>query len=712
MKDAETEVEIGAEAQTESQKLKQAILEEFKARQTAFLSNNQPTFGDMLENAIRTFLSTERSQLNQHLEKYSYPEALRLNTLEVILAPIVQLAETKGFGAAVIFAERIKKYDSTDYNYIELFNEQISKVKITNLAHNKTDSIHLQITLANLINMFTSNYSLYALHSNKMSPELFNKEKEGELRNDLSVYVVAVVSEILFFLHQYAQSEKINLKKLKQKFLKEESKSSPDKQWEERMKLSEQLQSDSVLAITYVEENFEAIDNEIMHWLDEQFDAVKLELWLAKGIAFITNFNHIAIFHNLEAFPVRQLYARFNMDERLKEQLHRYVDLRLKINSLRKLAQRGVVITLENIASLKKESYEFLNYYLDRKVIYFSRELPFFEWTVPMLDNIEKIFKFFNLFPESKGCENFTSYSSQQLNTYLDILLKDAKQPEQVKACYEHSRKIIEQSSIEIYLFRMSLPGQFFNFIKYDQDTKTIALLFGLSQDAKKELLSRVPSRELLFFIRELACSNNPYSQAILEIVTSSSYLLSKADFKDQPEIAFIASSSVPIVELKTIFCSSDAKMIEHLKMVFGSQGLECNARNYCSFADQLRINPDILNLLQEIMLKNKAPVKPKIIELLSSPEMISATKAKFFDGHYIASCTIKEIKEIASFSKKAIQRGISDVWDPKFCKFIQSQRHSHSEKSTSAFFKPHQPIATPPRQVIKNGESYNSSPQ
>src|SRR3990167_4542433 len=248
------------------------------------------TLGDELEDELLVFLN-QIPELNDYFSQYDYPEVLRLNILEIVMSPIIQLAEMKNLGAAVIFAERVTKIEKNDTRYIQLFTDQISRLKLIkfNLSTGNNDEINIQLAISNLMRIFTYQYSIYSLHSNKSSLDLIDVKRQTELRKEASQYVRAVAKAIVVFLKQYALQENINLSSLKQNFLVEESKSTPSYQWKIQQDLNDQTENDARLALTYAAETFELIHVNILAYTNREkdLDIKDLQAWIDRGINFI-----------------------------------------------------------------------------------------------------------------------------------------------------------------------------------------------------------------------------------------------------------------------------------------------------------------------------------------------------------------------------------------------------------------------------------------
>lgn len=686
-----------------------ALLKSMRKRQESILKtlkNSTPSIGDSLENCIRAHLDSKRMLLEKHLQQYDFPEALRLNILGITIDPIVQLAETNGLGAAHTFAERIKSYEHNNQSYIELFNTQISKLKLKPQPQSKStpqpqlnsapfiplpeQQLNLQIAIAHLASIFSYRYSLFAIHSNKFSHDLIDKERQGQLRNDIAIYIVAVITEIVLVIEQVAKSKKLKLAQLKNDFLTEESTATADQRWEKTIKQKDQTEEDAKLAQEYGQETFNVINFEISNCLQARhIDAEQFKLWLNKGIHFITCRDNESCIRNLEVNDYYLNSSRW-LGEELQASLNRYLELYNDVVLLRKLAKNNLILTLENVLALSSES----KFCLQDLSPYSKERMSLSKWTFAMADNIAKFNRLLIYCPYFSDFEFFKPYSRQQINQYLDLLLKNNISTD-INSRHESLKMLVSPSSdFEQVKRLLTIP---FLFKQSRREMNTIQMqpfLQELSSTSKKCLFSTLVTTDLLNFLKEL--SGISVSQQRIDLILSSAYLLSGKPRINSPLISFVLKTTRPDSHLQSVFCTADEPMIALRAVVFSVQGTECHTKGYCDFNSQLDLDFKALPLLQKIMLHKKAPLNMDSLKLLSSPDMLSAFEANFFDIGYIAACKPKELEEIASAVHKARRNGIKDAWDPRFGKLI-------NKRSKQTFFKESNSL---PEKIAENPDS------
>jgi hypothetical protein len=336
---------------THGNKAQQTALAEMKKRQAEFAKQVTLSIGDKLEEDIRTII--ERPPFNQALKQYDAPEALRTNALEIAMAPIIQLVEVKGFGAAVVFAERILQLKG-DPSYLDMFNTFISKVPLqATLEDEKKALTHLQISMANLVNIFSFNYSIFSVYALKTGKDVLNDERLRALRVDIAKFIHDLVQEILNDLIYEAKIQRLDLNALKARYLQETSETSLKQAWEAQINSRRQIENDAVIARRYLIDSYRIIENEIDQSMS-RFNPKELEKWLDKAIQLLTipEYQESLSQNYISTSLYSRLHSPETQDPALVKKVQRYDKLKHDLVLIRALKNIGISTNLDKYTEL------------------------------------------------------------------------------------------------------------------------------------------------------------------------------------------------------------------------------------------------------------------------------------------------------------------------------------------------------------------------
>jgi len=665
-----------------------SALEAIKLMQNDFVLKFKPSYGAKLDDQIRSYLAEECHFLDKEFK--DYPDNLKFAILEMTLSPLVQLAEIKGLGAAVVFAERIIQLENANESYVKFFQEQISKVTLDNKI-TRSQHILLQTTLANFVTFFTDKYSLHRFRAKQLSLDIIDQGHQNKVRKDISNYCMQVTKHAIIFLNRQAKSEHKNLEHLKQVFLREEARATPANQWQLAINLRKQAEEDAELARTFTQETIGTINfmiNDLMEKLD--YDAEKVKMWIDKGINLISciNHNHTDYINLSISLPSISGYMPTS---RIPPSFNRYSQLIQDFILLQNLSRNGLDFTPEKLLALNPKCIAFLTQYFKE---HYSTPNLFTSWNISMLNNVETMIEFKSMWSPNNFDDYATlaSLSQKELTQLLEILLNLPYAKLNIKENYTRVKQLhAKTSDFRLVKWMLNIPQCYLT-----QELKVLHFLFNLSDTAQKNCFSIKPSNDLNRFIQDLANTTPPIAKEKLEVIFTTPYLLARENLNTDREIAFILKTNLPLDKLKTVFCAAEER--QSTKSVFSRQGIQCHEKGYCSYETQLSLNPLTLGFLQALMLKTKSALHPETIRQLSSKSSIQAFQSNFLDADYLASCTVEEIWRIPSLYSKARQLNIKSVWSPEFSKLICAQKKQEPHGRPTHF-----PFFTQPKKAVHN---------
>ncbi|MFA5959222.1 MAG: hypothetical protein WC785_01740 [Tatlockia sp.] len=404
-------------------KTREELLAHHKATQAHFLEKAPVSLGDKLEEGIYDFLKSKEQWLSQFFTTFDTPELWRISTQEVTIAPIVQLAEMQGLGAAAVYAERILKLEDADY--VNQFEEQISRLGEENREELASfPASELQLSLAKLYRICTYSYSLYRMNAIKGGLDFLDEKRQKALKAEVAEYVRVISGEILQFLALFAEENDQNIEQLKVEFQVKEKKTPLKERWKQEIKRLQQTEKDEVLAREYILETFETIEYDMSHMTDEdEVDPVgKFKNLLSKGIHFMDNLHNRLLFdcipfeHDAYASNLKRLKKLELSDIAVQHDLDRYISLREDAVLLRYLVLHEMPhITLENIQALggREERLGLMKY--QRENILSLRE-----WNLSMLQRCEALMKV--LWHDFNDFAYLRDLSLQQLDKLLHYM--------------------------------------------------------------------------------------------------------------------------------------------------------------------------------------------------------------------------------------------------------------------------------------------------
>lgn len=307
--------------------IQRQALDSMKAQQAAFAERRQSSFGDELEAHIWEF--KEQEPFKDLLKEYKAPEILRITVLEIVMGPIIQLAETFDLGVAVAFAEKILEHPDNPMSFVEQFYAQMAKLKKRDSSMD-VNAIHasLEINIAHLVNIFTFNYSLFALHSLQDLADLADVTKQEQLRKDLAHLARAYTGKILEYLHEVGKRNQVNVDELKKNFLENEARVPTSERWLAVMKTRRQIEDDARLAARYFSESLGAIEDTI-HKCYTIADNKKMEQWIDRGLAVITDPNNLSLVGQSRYRYEHCRYYSNTFTQNVQNKMRRYFETRL-----------------------------------------------------------------------------------------------------------------------------------------------------------------------------------------------------------------------------------------------------------------------------------------------------------------------------------------------------------------------------------------------
>lgn len=651
--------------------LEQALVES-GIKKTNFLPP-EPYFpaaiGDALEERIRDDLQ-KASHLHKHLEAYEYSEMLELSVAEIVIGPTVLLAEMSGFGAALAFAERVVSCGDKKDSYISLFQESISQlvVKDYSVEPNDTDRVNLQIALAHVMNIFTQNFSLYELYSNKMSIDLIDSDRHEKFKQKIAEYVVAVANQIINSIMDFVGCDETAVRLVDAYFVVE-GQTTPDKRWEKIIEDRAQAEKDSQEARSYARESLVTIENNILEILNsEPVDAKQLHVWLNKGIELII---HLSIHHQLyqswnSIFSLTEERKQSNLDAALHAQLNRYIVLGRDFDTIRMLARNKLILSFEQFSTLKPAS----RHYLYKRIVKGYDRTSYKDFTMVMLDNLEKTSKLehFAPFVTQKYLHGF---SNQQLDTFLDGVLA-SQDPRNILAKwvsllqfwpeFNHYEKLAKLPGKEMEAY---LDNILDFFIKEDAFWNTSICSLIKSEDflQKNSVRLKELKESWIEFKRLLYpeyMENEGYAfwnSSICAYMDSSCFLVQSDNFLEKSE-AFVQKNYLKIKELKKIWSQFKHHI---LPKIFKEETLE---KSWFTPLRHLFINGDF----------------PLIGFLLSYPNL-----ALDFIHHSLDRTVLKYLFDLPSMSRNVFSKRLNK----NLVQFIRELAYSPQrvDKEKVAFF-------------------------
>lgn len=680
------EVQAAKAAQT-------AILAAMKAKQDTFSENVSVNFGYELEAHIRTF--SDDPQFAGILDEYYGASVLRMNILEVVMAPIIQLAETKGLGAAVIFAERIIVLNQ-DKNYLTLFKHQISKLAPDVDIQRGYNAANLQISLASLMNIFTFDYALYNLHAVKNVDKFLNPEKEKKAHEDMADLAVAYVFKILRYLEEVAKNKKLNLEELKREFLAEEERAPVAERWRQAMQNRRKIEKDADLARNYIGETLQVIEQNIQQTLlVKPCNEVELERVLNQGFRLITNPDYVAlfitelnqIFRRLPRFLENNWQVPQDLTPRMQKQLERYIQIRkIDYKLTYRLQGMGCNITLDQVMALntssKKYLYEEISY--STKITFESSITAF---TPDMLNHIQKIWKLTKLFPQV-DIRKLRNWPKDKLEECLDHLLENAFLLKRASSFNEFDINNLltwPQPSLDKrieFLIYGTVQGKAVNI---DADFLQRVLRTKISIDVMRFILdSNIANRivNVIGMLPENLGDQYVHGRMTMAGMRAVHILASRFDSINSKLINCILTNPY-FVECfrKKVSCNKeitsilDRKMsVEQIQAIYNEKGVACATKGYCDFAQQCDLPVAVIPFVQTILLDLKTRPEPKFLAALANPNVMAAYHANFIDIFFLENTSVQGLNAVARHWQAARAVHISCVWEPKFASFMKGK--------------------------------------
>ncbi|WP_028389452.1 hypothetical protein [Legionella fairfieldensis] len=681
-----------------------AALATMKAKQAAFFKHYQPNLGDELEEHIYTFI--DQPPFNQALKQYDAPELLRMNILEIVMAPIIQLAETINLGAAAVFAERIIALGDKKKSFIDLFYEQISKLGINDASIDKDPSVfNLEISLANLMNIFTFNYSLFELHSIKTTRDLIDTKRQEKLRQEIADLALAYVVKILNHLQIVSQNKNFNLEELKQQFLANEKSATANQRWFRVMESRNQIEHDARIARESFVESLNVIESNINNLLllKHPIDQSELEKWIDRGLSIITNPTYLSLLaesQGHQSFFHRNISQLIdNLHPKIKNKIGRYIQIRTNdIPIAHHLNSLGCNFPIDGIMSLSVKSKEFLQNTLELNQN--SVEITTIKnCTLAMLEYIEQItmlkmsfsvmdVRTLRTWPKDR-LENLLNtllsqikrlqYASTTLKIDINILIKWPQQPIDSRINFllfgtiKGSRIAIESSLIE-HIVQQKTPATVFAFI---YNSKVVArlleLILTLPAKLQSNFLSGKMAMDGMRAIEKIASQGKAITHGIGFCILNHPYFVKRL-CENQPcheEIDFILANKVTA---------------EKVQVIYSNNTIACAQKKYCDRETLFKIPVESIPFVQMILLELKRHYDPQFLMILADDRVINAYKAKFIDTFFIGGSSENDLKKIANYWQAAKKCGIESAFDPAFRRFI---KHSSPLKANNLWAKP-----------------------
>lgn len=663
-----------------AQKAKAAAFAALAARQTEFTKSLTANMGDELEEHIRTF--SDVPPFNRMLLEYAGAAILRMNILEIVMAPIIQLAEVKGLGAAIVFAERITVLNH-DRDILNLFMIQISKLLPDQYYIEGYTAAHLQISLANLMNIFSFEYQLFNVLSIRNDDVLLNIEKNYRLREEMANLAKAYANKILQYLHDVARKENVDLEQLKRKFLAEEDRASVATRWREVMQHRRQMQDDASLARNHLVETLRVIDHNIQALLSaEKPNESALELWLNKAIQIATNPDYSSIIIRIigtERFFSPDYKYPLCIKEELVAQIERYVALRACSQIFDSLKRLGSTISIEDLQVLPPRSRMTLALTLERNAG--SRlSLIVKDCTPDMLAYLSMLLTLKNEFP-SLNVKLLQKWPVDELKKRLTTLSTLGQKIADVHKVFDFDINLLltfPQPPLDPAVAYLIFDAPHRNLI-FDQ--AVLRGLFKLNKPIAPEVVALISgSRHCYDIIRLIYLLPVDVIQSVMTGDDAVGSIEAVKYFVSRTNAVEVTLMQKLLINPYFLECFREKKDLRNIDIILGHQmplerinaiytenGIECVVKKYCSVAQQCRIPPHLLPDVQEILVHLKKQPSPEFLAALAVPTVLQAYKYRFIDIFFLESATPENLQLIERYYQKARAQKISYVRDPRF---------------------------------------------
>jgi len=722
----------------EQQRLKdltQAFRESLEQENAA--NRNQGTLGDELEEFLIDTLQ-DTPELLQPLQSHQYYSVLAANMQEIVLGPIVQLADVKGLGAAFLFAKRLSllKESSKGRDYITIFKQQISCIKLT--GNVVVDPIFpLQKELARLGTIFTYKFPLVAtgewgksLHPNKGCIELINPEKQKQLRISLAEYCRKLSVVITNSIHKYAEKKGIDLQLLIDNYLLEEGALPPQKAFDLEQVDRFQVMADAEIASRALIEELYIIDRTINGIITQDTyshrntEVEQLLMWVNRGISVITynsdSFPYIA----LEEFRQLRQHAtifplRYNRFENLKQAFHRYSYLRDNLQLLIKLRSNNILFEWQALLSLPLKARKYI-LYCDR----FNDALlaRFNAWSAPMFESLGKLKKLHKkwLKKEQKPLELdlfFARYSQEELikilETPLNKLLQCLKLALETYGAsdvtfdfirlldnyndnyhynYEFSKTLLAPTANpQLSKFMFHLSFAYFSFAANQNSSALNNFLFYLPHQTQEVLLvNHSPSEALLNTIRLAATQAEKSLRKRYQLLFKLPHLLVQPNLLERPEYNFILHHDWE--DLCAIFVLlediPEALRLNKFSAITSKHGLVCHKKGYCLRPQQLLLDERMLPFIQLLLVRLKHSLPDSTLQALCAPWFIEAYTSGALKVNDLLHFTPVKIEGLTAEMLKKNQQPLADG----FTIVGRSKQRTDLSKSRDCLFQPATP--------------------
>lgn len=646
------------------------LIDKLKAQAAAFLNMQTLTLGDELEAMLRSDIE-KQPQLLAHLESYDYYPILAANMLEIVVGPIVQLAEVKDLGAAFLFAQRLSRFKEAEGDYLKVFYHQISCLELPDRqAHSL--SFSLQRDLARLATIFTYKFPLIGteglnLHPNRGSRDLINPDIQQQLRIDLAKYVTNISTLIAQSIQNFAQERGVNLDKLTNECLDRENSTTPDSTWKIEKAERDQVSQDAEMASLQFINELQTIE----HAIYTERNPDSLLSWINRGINLI-NYHKDSFYHcRQELFNqlTRQpSYFPLLVNPQVHSEVHaaflRYCKLRKVVDSIVKLRRKGIFWEWDILIDLLPHIKE----YLYDNEIAFDKEI-FDKWTIPMFNNMELLLRIHREWLKKEKTPlklsfYFSHYSFEELQEIgnhrdyqfhqsLKLLVQTGGHPANLSFLlknFEFFKALVETSSNEALIsFLFHLPSPYFSLVEKKCSPSLNNFLFHLADATKQALFNHNPSPELLKLIDEAATHENKALRQRYQFIFKFPNLLLKPGFTKGPEYQFILKHDWEDLCKIFLLLQKEDPSIQAIKfhLISSPKGIMCNAKKYCLTSEQLKLDKTILPFIQQLLIKLNHGLPESTLNALCSPWFIEAYSKGTLKVEHLENCTPQEIERI-----------------------------------------------------------------
>ncbi len=421
------------------------------------VSKKQAAFSDLLEDHLRDIVN--EAPFKTMLNKYDADDYIRYYLIETIVAPIVIMLEYYGYGAVLIFIERLLGLlESTENanHSVQKTSEEILKtiasptqmintlISFSRNNNNNNDDDddngyvenrsygNLHVSLINVVNICRDNYSLSNIGALRTSTFLTDKIRQMKLRDDIVRFNKFYLLRMNKALVEIGESAAFDIEGEKKRYLVGERRTPYETSFERMIDREKQILADMKRARDDIDSTWRAIMQNLSDAIaplnrlnnasaEENAKLLKIaERWLDKAIAMVTLKDYEAHDFTLSDYMDKKLdvLKRF-----LPEKVGRLQSFLNNSKLFANLRKSGFVLSRSEAMSLSKSTRDYFHRLDDYdckqiNIKYVQKVKPI---TYAMLNNWQEFQSLLSKNPLAVNEINkLRSWSEPQLRLYLE----------------------------------------------------------------------------------------------------------------------------------------------------------------------------------------------------------------------------------------------------------------------------------------------------